>query len=204
MAIQGEEAAARKFRRKIVRRISALAILVLIIVAIITTFSFFRSISGPNVRTENHQPESIFIPTGSSFNDVKKILYGKGLIINRRSFEWVAERKKYPALVKPGHYIIKEPMSNGELINMLRSGQQAPVDVVFNNIRLKEDLAGKISRQIEADSLSLLKCWNDREFLKTLNTTPEKILLIFIPNTYEFWWTHGCPRIYRKDVQRVS
>jgi len=92
-------------------------------------------------------------------------------------------------MIKPGHYVLKGSMSNNELVNMLRSGVQVPVKVIFNNIRTKEELAGRVSLQIEADSLSLIKCWNDREFLKSLNTTPEKVLMIFIPNTYEFWWT---------------
>jgi UPF0755 protein len=74
--------------------------------------------------------------------------------------------------------------------------------VIFNNIRKKEELAGKVSLQIEADSISLIKCWNDREYLKSLNTSPEKILMIFLPNTYEFWWTTDAyeftTRMYRE------
>lgn len=156
---------------------------------IIIAISLFNYVLKPNVITGNNKPVSLFIPTGSGFSDVKNILYEKGLILNRRSFEWVAGRKNYAQLVKPGHYLVKNSMSNNDLINMLRSGKQEPVKVIFNNIRLKEELAGKISHQIEADSLSLIKCWSDREFLKTLNTTPDKILMLFIPNTYEFWWT---------------
>ena len=163
--------------------------LVATIGAILIVVSLSRYILKPNVRTSDNEPVSIFIPTGSTYSDVKNLLFGRGLIINRRSFEWVAGRKNYQGLIKPGHYILKGSMSNNELINMLRSGAQTPIDLVFNNIRKKEELAGKISKQIEADSLSLLKCWNDREFLKSLNTAPEKIMIIFIPNTYELWWT---------------
>jgi UPF0755 protein len=178
-----------KPKKKLIHRLILILLTILTVVAVIIAFTLFNYILKPNVRTEHNDPVSIIIPAGSDFNDVKEILYNKGLIINHHSFEWVAGRKNYPALVKPGHYIIKESMNNNDLVNMLRSGVQAPVNVVFNNIRLKQELAGKISRQIEADSLSLIKCWNDREFLKSLNTTPEKVLMIFIPNTYEFWWT---------------
>jgi UPF0755 protein len=178
-----------KPKKKLIHRIILLFLAILTISATLVAFTLFRYILKPNVRTENSDPVPIIIPAGSDFNDVKAMLYNKGLIINRRSFEWVAGRKNYPGLIKPGHYIIKGLMNNNDLINMLRSGVQTPVKVVFNNIRLIEDLAGKISRQIEADSISLLQCWNDREFLKSLNTTPEKVLMIFIPNTYEFWWT---------------
>jgi UPF0755 protein len=178
-----------KPRKKLIRTLILFFLSILIIISIVVALSFIGNIIKPNIRTGNNEQVSIIIPKGSDFNDVREILYNKDLIINRRSFEWVARRKNYPNLVKPGHYIIKPTMNNNELVNMLRSGAQSPVKVVFNNIRLKSDLAGNISRQIEADSLSLMKCWNDADFLRTLNTTPDKVLMIFIPNTYEFWWT---------------
>jgi UPF0755 protein len=178
-----------KARRRLIRRLSALLVAIVTIISLIIVINLAGNILKPNIRTLNNDPVSIIIPVGSNFSDVKEILYNKNLIINHRSFEWVAVRKNYPNLVKPGHYSIKPSMNNNDLVNMLRSGAQSPVNVVFNNIRLISDLAGNISRQIEADSISLIKCWNDRAFLKTLNTTPEKVLLIFIPNTYEFWWT---------------
>jgi len=193
-----------KPKKKLIHRIILLSLTILTIGAILLAVTLFRYILKPNVRTENNDPVSIKIPTGSDFNDVKDILYKKGLIINRHSFEWVAGRKNYPGLIKPGHYIIKGPMSNNDLVNMLRSGAQAPVKVVFNNIRLKEELAGKISRQIEADSISLIQCWNDRQFLKSLNTTPEKVLMIFIPNTYEFWWTTDAYDFTRRMQKEFS
>ena len=71
---------------------------------------------------------------------------------------------------------------------MLKSGQQEPVKVVFNNIRLKEQLAGVISKQIEADSLSITKLLSDKEYLSALGLTPENSVSLFIPNTYEFYW----------------
>lgn len=188
MAIQSR-ILSKKPKKSRIHRLILASLMVATIAAIIVAVSLFRYILKPNVRTVNNEPASIIIQRGSTFSDVKTILYSNSLIINRRSFEWVAGRKNYPNLVKPGHYVLKGSMSNNELINMLRSGAQTPVSVVFNNIRKKEDLAGKISLQIEADSLSLIKCWKDREFLKSLNTTPEKVSMIFIPNTYEFWWT---------------
>ena len=107
---------------------------------------------------------------------------------NRSSFEWVARRKKYENKVRPGRYRIWEGMSNNELVNLLRSGKQVPVRVTFQNIRSREELAGKISRQIEADSLSLLKLLNDPNYLKQFGVNPLTSFVLFIPNTYEFYW----------------
>jgi UPF0755 protein len=178
-----------KSRKRLIHKLIILTLLSLIIVALIIAFTLFRYVLKSNVITPGNEPVSFYIRSGSGYLEVRNMLFGRGLIINRNSFEWVADRKNYPVMVKPGHFILKPGMSNNDLINMLRSGAQVPVDVIFNNIRNKEELAGRISQQLEADSLSLLQCWNDRAFLKKLNTTPEKVLMIFIPNTYEFWWT---------------
>lgn len=79
-------------------------------------------------------------------------------------------------------------MSNNELINMLRSGKQEPVKVTFNNIRSREEFAGKISRQLEADSLSVIHLLMDDKYLEQFGTNALNSLALFIPNTYEFYW----------------
>lgn len=179
----------KKPRKKKLHRIIILSLAIAIIIGLIIVFNLFRLVLKPNVSTRDKESVSVFIPAGAGYNDVKNILYGQGLIINHRSFEWMAERKNYPALIKPGHYRVKNHMNNNDLVNMLRSGAQTPIKLIFNNIRKLDELAGKMSHQVQADSLSFLKCWKDSKFLKSLNTTPEKVILIFIPNTYEVWWT---------------
>jgi UPF0755 protein len=131
---------------------------------------------------------SIYIPSESDYDDVKHILYSHGVILNRNSFEWLSERKKYPELVKAGHYLIKDGMSNDELINMLRSGEQVPVKVIFNNIRTREQFAKKIGEQLEADSASVIALLNDSAYIGQFGLVTETALTLFLPNTYEFYW----------------
>ncbi len=71
---------------------------------------------------------------------------------------------------------------------MLRSGAQTPVKITFNNVRTKAELAGKISKQTEADSLTVLNLLNDDTFLSGFGLTPITAISIFIPNTYEVYW----------------
>jgi UPF0755 protein len=178
-----------KTKKKPLHRIILAVLLLLTMAALIIAYNLYSYVMKPNTRTPGNEAVSLFIPTGSVYEDVREQLFSKGYIVNHHSFEWMAGRKNYPALVKPGHYLIRPGMNNNDLLNMLRSGNQAPVRVVFNNIRKKEELAGRISKQIEADSVSLIRCWNDRDYLRSLGTSPEKVFTIFIPNTYEFWWT---------------
>jgi UPF0755 protein len=104
-------------------------------------------------------------------------------------------------LIKPGHYVLQEGMSNDALINMLRLGTQTPVQVIFNNIRTKEQLARVISKQIEADSSSLMAFLNDTAYLLALGLNNETALCLFIPNTYEFFWNTSA-RQFMDRMQR--
>lgn len=163
-------------------------LLLLIILSLVAGYYLYQAILASNVWTPDDEPVSVYIPTGSDFDDVKQILYSQGVILNRSSFEWLSRQKKYPELIKPGHFLIGPGMSNDELINMLRLGEQVPVNVTFNNIRLKEQLAQRISEQIEADSASLITLLNDSIYQANMGLNTETALTIFVPNTYEFYW----------------
>ena len=75
-----------------------------------------------------------------------------------------------------------------DVVNMLRSGAQKPVRLIFNNTRTLQDLAGRIAGQIEADSITLLTHLTAPETAKKYNLTQEEVIGLFIPNTYEVWW----------------
>jgi UPF0755 protein len=130
----------------------------------------------------------LFIPTGSTFKGVSDILTRDKLLKNVTSFEWAASRKHYKSNIRPGRYRVLDGMSNNELLNLLRSGRQEPVRLIFQNIRSKEELAGKISKQIEADSSSILKLLRDDTYLKQFGVNSLNSFVLFIPNTYEFYW----------------
>lgn len=190
----------RKTRKKGIKMPFWLKIIVSLLVILFVTggiaaWRLYHAIYQPNIFLGERKTSHIFIPTGSNFTDVKTILYNNGMIINTNTFEWVAEKKNYKNNIRPGRYLIHEDMGNNELINLLRSGQQDPVMLTFNNIRNKEQLAGNIAKQIEADSLSILTLLNDREFLRQYDMSPETAKLLFIPNTYEFFWNTSAEQL---------
>ena len=133
----------------------------------------------------NNEEAHVYIPTGSRFSDVMEEM--RPLLDNAVSFEAVANRKGYPSNVKPGHYVIKKGMNNNDIINTIRS-KNVPVFVKFNNQERLENLAGNIARQIEADSLLLLKAMSDPQFLKDAGLNRATAMSIYIPNTYELYW----------------
>lgn len=178
----------KPFYKKPFFKILLIIIFTLFVVGVAGAYWLWNQIYGPNVLVEKEEPVYIFIPTGSSFEDLKDTLYYNDLIRDRRSFEWVAERKNLQNRVKAGKFAVSPDMSNDALINRLRAGEQVPVDVTFNNIRTKESLAGRISEALEVDSTQLVRLLNDTNFLKRFGKKPETALSLFIPNTYQFFW----------------
>ncbi len=137
-----------------------------------------------NTSFEN-QEAHVFIPTDANVQDVLEEM--EPLVKKIESFEALAKQKLYFENIKAGHYIINKGMTNNDIVNVLRS-RNVPINVKFNNQERIEDLAGHISRQIEADSISLLESFQDSDFLKQTGMNENTVLSLFVPNTYEFYW----------------
>ena len=177
-----------KRKNKFISKFLISFVLIVLAISIIAALRFYKLIYQSNVVIENKKSDYLYIPTGSNMNDVINILYENNYIKNRNSFEWLAERKNYINHVHPGRYVIKNNMSNNNLINLLRSGKQKPLKLTFNNIRTKYQLAGVVSKQIEADSVQIIKQLNNSKLAKKYGFNANTFIAMFIPNTYEFYW----------------
>ncbi len=189
-----------KKRKKIslpIKVLISFAVLISVIAAV-NSYYFYKRIFQPNVNLGQKTVDYLYIPTGSTFEDVRKIIYNKGIIININTFKWLAEKKNYRNNVHPGRYLIKEGMNNNELINLLRSGKQKPIGLTFNNIRTREQLISVICSKLEADPSEMTKLLGDPEYLREFGLTPYNSLVMFIPNTYEFYWNTSADKFIRR------
>lgn len=177
-----------KRTKKEKRIIKGLWIGVAILLAIVAVFGFFilKRLYTPNtsVRDDGY----VYIPTGSSFEDVVRILEMEHVLKDQETFRWTALRMNYVDKVKPGRYKLKSGMGNRELVGLLRSGKQSPVRLTFNNVRTKKQLIELVASQLELKASSLQKLMNDREYLVAFGFTPDNVLALFIPDTYEIYW----------------
>jgi UPF0755 protein len=155
------------------------------VIAALRGYQLYLFIFNENVKTE----QALIIPEGSTYNQVVDSLEANDMLLNYKAFHWVSKKKNYPEAVKPGRYLLKEDMNTNQIVNKLRAGEQDPVNVTFSNARFKEEMAGKVSRHIQADSLSILELFNDTANIRKWGFTPETYRAMFIPNTYQFYWT---------------
>jgi UPF0755 protein len=156
----------------------------------------------PNIKTDS--PARIYIHTGADFNDVVDSLMAKNLLINKKSFLLASRFKHFDTHVRPGSYVLKRGMGNNSIVNILRSGRQTPVRVTINDVRTIADLAGKVGRQIESDSASLYVFFTNPLNYGNDGFTRDNIMTVFIPDTYEFYWTSTAEDFYRRMLREFK
>ncbi len=170
----------------------------LVMAGIFTAIFFYNQVYKPNVDLKGKESWYLYIRTGSRFADVDQELGKVGILKNRTSFERVARWKKYISSIKAGRYRITDKMSSNDLVNLLRSGRQEPVNLTIRNTRTIEEFAGLVSRQIEADSVSLLRMLNDPSYLRTFDASPGEAYILFLPDTYQFYWNTSADQFIRR------
>ncbi len=169
-------------RKKIIYTTLIITILILLFGGIYA-YSVYKDIFKPNINKDTF----LLIPSNSDYHQVLDSLKHINALEDINSFIKTAKLKKYNK-IRSGRYELKKGMTNNEIVNILRSGRQTPVKLTFNNIRTINDFAGKISKQIEPDSGSIVKLLNNKNFVKQFGFNKQNIISMFIPNTYEIYW----------------
>jgi peptidoglycan lytic transglycosylase G len=169
-------------------------------IASIIVIRLYINLFGINIKV-GEDDQTIYIHSGSSFEQVMDSLESNLQISNVRVLSWIAFKKKYPELIKPGRYVIKKDLSYNGLINRLRSGRQDAVKLTFNNIRTLNQLAGKIGLQIEADSVQIMDFLGDDKNFSSDGFAHNNIIALFIPNTYEVYWNSDAKSLYKRMLK---
>jgi UPF0755 protein len=161
-------------------------------------FMLYRDIYSANVDLDGKKKSFLFIRTGAEIPEILDSLEQNGWIRNKRSLQWVMEKKNYASHIHAGRYLLVDGMSNNVLVNLLRSGMQTPISLTFNNTRTVEEFAGKIASQIEPDSVTILNYLKDGDYLSQYGFTPASSIGMFIPNTYQVYWNINADGFFRR------
>ncbi len=161
---------------------------VLCAIAFIVLWLGYGAIFKSNVNISS-ESAVIYIPNKATVKEVCFLLKQNHIIDNERTFLFVAQLKKFRMPSKGGHYKIESGWSNNEIINTLRVGEEMPIQLTFNNIRTVNELSARLAAQLSLDSIDMMRCFQDQEFIHSLGFNSETIIAMFIPNTYKVFWT---------------
>ncbi|MCU0455765.1 MAG: endolytic transglycosylase MltG [Bacteroidales bacterium] len=166
-------------------------------------YAAYRMMLGPNMKSREGKAV-LYIPEGSSFSQVLDTINEHLTVSNPEAFKWLAAKKNYTTRIKPGKYVVENDISYNGLINLLRSGQQTPVNVTFNNIRTLNELAGRVGKQISADSAGLADFFSDPANYVKDGFKKETLISVFIPDTYQMYWNTGPEDFYKRMLREYN
>ena len=177
------------------------ALLAILILALILYFGFRQFVAGGAIPHPGRE-YVLQIPSNSTFEEVVEILKNQGVLRNESSFRKISALLKYERNpMRSGRFVVKGGWTVLQLVRHLRGGPQAPVNLVLNNERLIEEVAGKVARFIEPDSLTMLQTLQDKQQLEAIGFNSDELMSLFIPNTYQFFWNTAPEKFLERMVR---
>lgn len=170
------------------KKILIIGLLLIIIIAAIVAYIAYNKFNESIITLSDDQSFDLFIKTNSDFKAVKDSLYKYNLINDKKLFEFLAKEKAYIENVKPGRYVLKPDLTANQLINLLKSGSQTPINITYNNIRFVDELASVVSGKLEFSEQDLLDALINPETATKYGFDKKNFVSMFLPNTYEFYW----------------
>lgn len=163
------------------------------------SFSYYayQIVYTANVDTKDRDTY-VLIPTGATYEQAMDSIEASGVIIDHLSLRFMSKLMDYDELVKPGRYKLENGWGNRQLIGVLRLGEQTPVKLTFNSVRLREQLSEKLAEELEPTKEELDSLLNNQEYLQELGFDTTTVVSMFIPNTYEVYWTTTAPALMER------
>ncbi len=171
-------------------------IILFLLFAFLSAAAFLAwKILGPSVSAPKEK--FIYIKTGTTFHGMKVELLSKKVIKGTFWFDKTATLLKFET-VRAGKYQVNDRTSILDLIRILKSGKQTPVNLVITKIRLKESLARNMGRLFEFDSLQAIQFLNHPDSLKQYGLDTNTVMATVMPNTYTYFWNSTPGKVYKK------
>lgn len=147
--------------------------------------SFYKIYFAPNTTGKANY---LYVRTGSNLDDLFEEIRRKDVLTRIGTFSQAAAKMDLARSLKPGRYKLSKGMNNRSIINMLKSGNQDPVKLKFQNLRKKENFAAYLSGNLEPDSLSFMNVLDSAALIEKYGFNKDNSYVMFIPNTYEMYW----------------
>lgn len=158
-------------------------------VAALAAMNFYGTFYHGNVK-DAEKAQEVRIYRNFSYEQLIGALQQSGAIDNMTTFRRAARVLKLQEGFRPGLYRLKPGMSNKALVRMFAKGWQQPVRLVIPGYyRSLDRFADFLGEQLEAGPEAFREMLHDNAVAESYGFAPETFIGMFIPDTYEVWWT---------------
>lgn len=139
----------------------------------------------------------LYVHPDMDVQDVKDSLVSGSGVLRPKSLERCFREMNVAVDIKPGRYVVEPSFTSIYVARMLVFGWQSPQNLTLSGtIRTRERLAQKIAVQMMVDSAEVASALNDADFLEGYGFTPENVFAMFLPDTYQMYWTATVREIF--------
>lgn len=177
-------------KKKAVRRkkisLWAIAAATLLALAFAFTWRWLSDNKIPNFRRD----AVIYVRPETTADEVYAELIRDAGVRRPYSLDRVFRNKRVSEYITPGRYVVKSDYTGVYVARMLNNGWQTPCKLVLSGtMRRKEQIASKVGLQLMVDSSTVMRALSDKALLARFGFTPSNVFSLFIPDTYEMYWT---------------
>ncbi|CAG5079637.1 endolytic transglycosylase MltG [Parvicella tangerina] len=177
------------------KKIILLLVLAVLGVGVYIAYPYIKAyqIKDKATHVEEYESNRITFKKGMSINELAHLLQEEKIIENADDLILLAEMKQQADLVLEIEELVVEKekwKTYNDLLNnvIVQNGSEMnTVDVQYNNVKSIEDVAGKLTRNIELDSAELADFLLDPETRNSLGFTELSYPTFFIPVKFEVY-----------------
>jgi len=162
----------------------ALPTIIILCVLVIAGLTYYFGFTG---MSRDGKERYIYIDN----DDTEDSVYNKIEAVATRHSAWalrqVAEVISYGDGIRGGRYAIGNAGAIQTLRN-LRNGRQAPIHLTIQSVRTLGNLAEAVSKKLSFTQEDFMEAVSNPDTCAKYGYTPETIIGMFVPNTYDFYW----------------
>lgn len=152
----------------------------------VAVYQAVKWLEGPAASTQQLPSKVVFIPDGTSFQQVAALLERERLIRSRSAFLLLGRAQSAERKIHAGEYELNPGMTPAEILSKLMSGQ-----IVLRTMTIPEgstmaQIAETAGQQGVADSQEVSRLLRDRAFISALGIRAETLEGYLYPDTYKF------------------
>jgi len=151
-----------------------------------------------NLRSLDGKEHSYYIYPDMSLDSVLNRIREDYDISGELDLRWHMRLRVFTE-AKPGYYVFPDEMGDKLFINKLQIGDQTPIQLKWTNqVRTREELAGIVASQLMLDSVDIIERLSNDAYMAEYDLTAESSRCLFIPNTYEVYWTIAPDELFKR------
>ncbi len=174
------------------RKFTLAAIAAAVIIICLCYYYFFSAM------LKGNENQFVYIDTDDTIDSVYAKLEPIANQHGMTGFKTIARHGSYADKIHTGRFEIEKGNGAVMVFRKLKNGTQSPLLLTIPSVRTADKLAGVLGKKLMVDSIAFCEALTDSAECAKYGYTPETMLCMFIPNTYEVYWNISLDKFMEK------